>query len=451
MEGEADERVEGKSVVLLRAASRSHWAAGRRLRRRRQRQRRWRRVPPAVTRRRPRARTKYRPLARWTAPRARSRYCQGKDTAGDAKALGQGVQRRSSNRGRHRRSSSSSRPTPASSATSVRAAPGGQVRRLRHLLLRRDLDRGVRLAEVALRHDASTSRRRRTEFIPATLDDRHLRRQVLGLVPNTSDAAFLYYRTDKVKDGPGDLAGRLHGGRARQDGIVYQGAAYEGLTCDFLEIAFAAGGKVLSEDGKKADVRLAGEPQGAPVHGRRHQERRRSEGRDDVHGGGVAARLRGRPRRPSCATGRTRTRPARRTRTPPKFEVAPFPAFEGGGKAGILGGHNDVISVYSKNPGGALKLVDYLLARRSRSQLAADFSLPPAIVGGVRRPERQEGAPVRGGAEAGDRAGQGPPGLAGLPADLRRRSTRTSTRRCREHVSPEDALKKAQTTRSTRR
>ena len=24
----------------------------------------------------------------------------------------------------------------------------------------------------------------------------------------------------------------------------------------------------------------------------------------------------------------------------PKFDVAPFPAFEGGGKAGILGGHN---------------------------------------------------------------------------------------------------------------
>ena len=38
----------------------------------------------------------------------------------------------------------------------------------------------------------------------------------------------------------------------------------------------------------------------------------------------------------------------------------PFPAFEGGGKAGILGGHNQVISVYSKNPGGALKCIDYI-------------------------------------------------------------------------------------------
>ena len=33
-----------------------------------------------------------------------------------------------------------------------------------------------------------------------------------------------------------------------------------------------------------------------------------------------------------------------------KFKVAPYPPFEGGGKAAILGGHNSVISVYSKTP-----------------------------------------------------------------------------------------------------
>jgi multiple sugar transport system substrate-binding protein len=29
----------------------------------------------------------------------------------------------------------------------------------------------------------------------------------------------------------------------------------------------------------------------------------------------------------------------------------PLPSFEGAGKAGILGGHNSVISAYTKNPG----------------------------------------------------------------------------------------------------
>jgi multiple sugar transport system substrate-binding protein len=43
-----------------------------------------------------------------------------------------------------------------------------------------------------------------------------------------------------------------------------------------------------------------------------------------------------------------------------KFDVMPFPEFEGGGKAGILGGHNQVVSVHSKNPGGALKWIDYV-------------------------------------------------------------------------------------------
>jgi ABC-type glycerol-3-phosphate transport system substrate-binding protein len=35
---------------------------------------------------------------------------------------------------------------------------------------------------------------------------------------------------------------------AETNGIAYQGAAYEGLTVDFLELAFAAGGTSLSDD-----------------------------------------------------------------------------------------------------------------------------------------------------------------------------------------------------------
>ena len=73
-------------------------------------------------------------------------------------------------------------------------------------------------------------------------------------VPRVTDAGFLYYRTDQVDEVPDDLAGRLQAGRRARSGIVYQGAAYEGLTVDFLELAFAAGGKVLSDDGKKSEI-----------------------------------------------------------------------------------------------------------------------------------------------------------------------------------------------------
>ena len=47
-------------------------------------------------------------------------------------------------------------------AQPVRPAPGGEVRRVRRLLLRRRLDGGVRPAEVALRHDAVRQEPRRT-------------------------------------------------------------------------------------------------------------------------------------------------------------------------------------------------------------------------------------------------------------------------------------------------
>ena len=122
----------------------------------------------------------------------------------------------------------------------------------------------------------------------------------------------------------------------------------------------------------------------------------------------------------------------------------PFPEFEGGGKAGILGGHNSVISAYSKNPGGALKLIDYLTLGGDRGRkYAAKFSLPPVLDGDLRRPGGQEGAAVRDRAQAGGRAGQVPPGLAGLPADL----AGDLQERQRGSVGrdpPEDALKKAQ-------
>ena len=72
-------------------------------------------------------------------------------------------------------------------------------------------------------------------------------------MPETTDAAFLYYRDDKIDAAPATWQEVYQEAKAK-GGIVYQGAAYEGLTCDFLELVFAAGGKVLSDDGLKAAI-----------------------------------------------------------------------------------------------------------------------------------------------------------------------------------------------------
>ena len=74
--------------------------------------------------------------------------------------------------------------------------------------------------------------------------------------------------------------------------MSYQGAAYEGLTCNFLEIAFAAGGRVAVRGRDAGGARLAREPGGAEVHGRRDRVRRGAARRGHLHGGAGPARVR---------------------------------------------------------------------------------------------------------------------------------------------------------------
>ena len=125
-----------------------------------------------------------------------------------------------------------------------------------------------------------------------------------------------------------------------------------------------------------------------------------------------------------------------------KYKVAPLPSFEGGGKAGILGGHNSVISVYTKNPGLALKFADFYASPAFQKKLLLKFSQAAVIPGAYSRPGRQEGDPVRRRAPAGAQPGQGPSGVAGLPADLAG-DLQERQRRARRSREPADALKKA--------
>jgi len=160
-------------------------------------------------------------------------------------------------------------------------------------------------------------------------------------------------------------------------GIVYQGAPYEGLTCDFLELAFAAGGKVISEDGKKAEI-------DSPENVKALQFMM-----DGIKSGAAPKAVTTYMEPESLAAFQTgkyafmRNWPyayalnQKAEKVKGKFEAAPQPEFEGGGKAGILGGHNSVISVYSKNPGGALKIVDYIGSPEIQKMYAAEFSLTP--------------------------------------------------------------------------
>jgi len=217
---------------------------------------------------------------------------------------------------------------------------------------------------------------REQEFIPATFESVTFEEKRWG-VPKQTDAAFLYYRTDQVDQVPQTWQG-VYEDAAGKDGIVYQGAAYEGLTCDFLEIAFGAGGEILSEDGTEARV-------DSPENLRALQFMV-----DGIKNGAAPRAVTTymeEPSRRAFEAGRAtymRNWPyayalGNQSDIKGDFAVAPLPAFEGGKAASILGGHNLVISAYSQNPGGALKLIDFLTSPEIMKQDAAEFSLAPVL------------------------------------------------------------------------
>ncbi len=220
--------------------------------------------------------------------------------------------------------------------------------------------------------------KRKSEFVPSTLSTVTYEGKMWG-VPRSSDAGLLYYRKDKVKTVPAtwqDVYKQAQGGK----GIVYQGASYEGLTVNFLELAFAAGGQVLSPDGKKSvinspqnvkalqfmvdGIKNGAAPKAVTTYMEEEARRTFEAGRADFERQWPYAYALGNMKGSKVAG---------------KFAVAPYPTFQGGGKAAILGGHNSVISAYSKNPGGALKLVDYLTSEKRITRNASKFSKTPVL------------------------------------------------------------------------
>jgi len=233
---------------------------------------------------------------------------------------------------------------------------------------------------------------RESEFIPATFETATYDGKTWA-VPKQSDAGFLYYRTDQVDSVPATWQ-EVYKIAAENDGIVYQGASYEGLTVNFMELSLAAGGSILSEDGKKATfdspenlkalqfmvdgIKSGAAPKAVTTYMEEEARRTFESGRADFMRQWPYAYALGNK------TG---------SKTKGKFKVAPYPEFEGGGKAAILGGHNVVVSAYSKNPGGMLKLADYLTSPEVMKSNAVEFSKTPVIAETYADPAVQKALP----------------------------------------------------------
>jgi trehalose/maltose transport system substrate-binding protein len=216
---------------------------------------------------------------------------------------------------------------------------------------------------------------KRSDYIDATIDTVTYDGKVWG-APETTDAAFMYYRTDLVPQDPASWQ-ETYAKAKETGGIVFQGAPYEGLTCDWLEIAFAAGGEVLSEDGTKAVIDSQENIDATQTM------------MDAIKDGAAPKAVTTYMEPESLAAFQTgkysfmRNWPyayalnQKADKVKGKFAVAPLPEFEGAGAASILGGHNSVISVYSKNPGGALTMVDFISSPEIQSLYGSKYSLAP--------------------------------------------------------------------------
>jgi multiple sugar transport system substrate-binding protein len=165
--------------------------------------------------------------------------------------------------------------------------------------------------------------------------------------------------------------------KARQaNGLIYQGARYEGLTVNFLELLYSAGGAVINEDGTEATadsqetrdvltfmrqgIEDGAVPQAVTTY-MEEESRRAFEA-------GTATFMRNWPYAYALA---------KESKIADDFAVTTFPSYQGNQGAGVLGGYDLAISAYSENPEGSLAFINFATSPEQQVLMVTKASLPP--------------------------------------------------------------------------
>lgn len=217
----------------------------------------------------------------------------------------------------------------------------------------------------------------------------------LVAMPWFTDAGMLYYRKDLLeaagKQPPQTwqeltaIATELQAkaraeGNDRMWGFVYQGKAYEGLTCNALEwVDSFGGGQIVDADGKiTVDNPKAAEALtwAATTVGKISPEGVLNYSEEEARGvfqSGNAIFMRNWPY--AWALGQAADSPIK-----DKIGVAALPAGGPDGKrAGALGGWQLAVSAYSKHPDLAADLVRYLTSKDEQKRRAIEGSYNPTV------------------------------------------------------------------------
>ena len=230
----------------------------------------------------------------------------------------------------------------------------------------------------------------------ASLQNNTIGDKLVG-IPWYTDAGILYYRTDLLdKHGfdapPATWAELEEMASAIQDaeradnpdffGFVWQGAAYEGLTCDALEWQVSNGGGVIVEEDLTVSVNnpqaIAAFERARGWVGTISPEGVTSYMEEDARGvwqAGNAAFMRNWPY--AYAPGQEEGSAIK-----DKFAITLVPKGEGEGatNADTLGGWQVMVSTYSKNQPAAIAWAQYLTSRELQKSYAVELSRLPTIV-----------------------------------------------------------------------
>jgi multiple sugar transport system substrate-binding protein len=231
---------------------------------------------------------------------------------------------------------------------------------------------------------------RKSDFIGSTVDSAKYQDKYWA-VPFNTNAGFLFYRTDKVKSTPKTWQ-QVYADAKSDGGLVYQGSRYEGLTVNFLELLYSAGGKAISDDGKKATIdspeakdvlqfMVNGIKDGAvsrSVSTYTEEESRRA------FEAGKAALMRQWPY--AYALGL-------QSPIKGKFAITTLPGWKDKPGGGVIGGYNLAINAYSKHPGTALAFADFVTQPKQQIYMAAKTSLPPTLSATYDAPEVKKALP----------------------------------------------------------
>jgi multiple sugar transport system substrate-binding protein len=238
------------------------------------------------------------------------------------------------------------------------------------------------------------------DFLPAALEAARWRGSLYAM-PWFVDVGLLYWRTDLLDEAPRSLAElrdsalRLRQSGDAREGVVWQGARYEGLVTVFLEHLAAFGGGILNAEGRvivdePPAVRALTFMTAAVTDGvvpssvlTWQEEQVRFAFQN-----GSAAFMRNWPYAWALLQDRAQSRVAGR------FAVAPLPAGDGGRPASALGGAQLAVNRWSTQPALAFELAAFLTAPEQmleRARLAAQL---PARLSVYEDPELAAALPM---------------------------------------------------------